>query len=349
MPKPTRLSIETSGFVEAAARTSISAEVSGKIIETSESFHVGEFFKKGDVILKIDPTDYETAANVAESRLSVCKKLLADEERLARDSIKDWEEENEKKPEIDRDKEPPPEVTRETPLEVARSNLLASQAELKKAETSLERTVIRAPYNALLIDKQVDVGQFLTPGFFLATLVAIDYAEIRLPIDYSEIPFLNLPRGPLKTDNDGIIDVTIHFPGGVRKGTIVRTENTIDEKTRSLYAIAQIKDPYLWFTEGKGKLQPIVLGQFVKAVVNSEPIDDLVELPRGTLRGEQEVVIADKDTLSIRRIDKVHETADQIYVRGLTPGERVVLTSPHLAYEGERVEVEVEHNSTNIR
>ncbi|MDF1753371.1 MAG: efflux RND transporter periplasmic adaptor subunit [Verrucomicrobiales bacterium] len=336
-PAATRIRVESGGFVRAETQSGISAEVAGKIVEVSDRFFPGEFFRKGDLLLKIDPSDYETAAKIAKSNVSMREKLLKEEERLSEEAIDKW------KDRYGRSKTPPADVARETQLTVARTNLDVAKAELESAETKLGRTEVRAPFNALLMKKHADMGQFVTPGMVVAALASVDFAEVRVPLELREVKLLKLPVGPAKDAEGKGGSVVIRGANGERRAAMVRTENVIDESTRSLYAVARVDDPYLWISEDNGGEAPVTLGEYVSVEMESEAVENLVELPREALRNERELVlVSNQKSISVRQVEVVHETKDHIYVRGLNQDDIVVLTSPHLAYEGEKVEVIME-------
>ena len=69
----------------------------------------------------------------------------------------------------------------------------SAEAVLRLAEVNLERTVIRAPFAGRVRQEQVEIGQFISRGAPIARIYAIDYAEIELPIQDSELAYLDLP------------------------------------------------------------------------------------------------------------------------------------------------------------
>ncbi|MFV1995258.1 MAG: hypothetical protein ACC661_07460, partial [Verrucomicrobiales bacterium] len=59
-PENIQLTIPSQGIIEPVTKTEAAAEVSGRIVFVSPAFKAGESFKKGDVLLKIDPTNFES-------------------------------------------------------------------------------------------------------------------------------------------------------------------------------------------------------------------------------------------------------------------------------------------------
>ncbi|MEM9017380.1 MAG: efflux RND transporter periplasmic adaptor subunit [Verrucomicrobiota bacterium] len=320
--------IETSGFVQARDQSTISASVSGPILSTSDRLYPGEFFEAGSELLQIDPIDFEVAVERAKANLASQQSLLAQEEARAEMALRDWER-------IGKVGTPSSLAVREPQLEEIRRSVAAAEAELLLARKNLERTTIRAPFDALVSEKLAEVGQFVGAGAELVTLLAIDYAEVRLPIDLEDLPFLELE--PINSGLAGP-EVILRSGGSERRGYIVRSENVVDEATRSFFAVARLEDPYLRNSDVQ---QPnIAVGQFVEGFLQSRVVPRVSRLPRLALRGRDEIVlVGDESRLEIREVEVVYDTRNEIFVRGIEEGETIVLTTPARALPGERVTI----------
>jgi RND family efflux transporter MFP subunit len=184
-PETRQLTVHTNGTVAPRTETTIVAEVSGRVVETSPSFASGGFFEKGDVILTIDPTDYELAVVTARSDVVQARVALETEEAQARVAREEWEALG--------DGEGSPLATRELQVEQARARLDAAEARLEQAQRNLDRTRVRAPFACRVRAKLADVGRYVTPATPVAQLFAIDYVEIRLPVPDGELAFIDVP------------------------------------------------------------------------------------------------------------------------------------------------------------
>ena len=81
--------------------------------------------------------------------------------------------------------------TGKTRTVIARAAVLSAKAQLERARTDLERTRIRAPYEGQVLEQNVDVGQFVSPGTVLGRVYATDYVEIRLPLSSRQLAFVD--------------------------------------------------------------------------------------------------------------------------------------------------------------
>ena len=298
------------------------AEVAGQIVSVSSNFIAGGFFRQGEVLLQIDPSDYEAALLSAQANLASRKAQLADQKARSEQALKDWRN-------MGREGEPSDLVLRKPQLAEARAAVQAAEANLKEAERNLERTRIRVPYDGLVRNKRVDVGQYVSPGTPLGVTFAIDKAEIRLPLSDREIAFLDLPsatrldkahRVPviLTADGEGM--------GGRWQGEIVRTEGVVDEASRVVYAVAEVPDPY--GVLGLSNAMELKMGSFVRAEIEGLRVNDVVILPRSVLRADDTLLIAnDERKLEIRPVTVARAEPRTVYITsGVESGELVVTT-----------------------
>ena len=85
-----KLSVFSQGSVKPRTETTVVAEVSGKIVDVSPNFIAGGFFRDGEVLLQIDPSDYEAALKRAQANLASRKAQYADQKARSEQAMKDW-------------------------------------------------------------------------------------------------------------------------------------------------------------------------------------------------------------------------------------------------------------------
>ncbi len=129
---------------------------------------------------------------------------------------------------------------REPQVAQEKARLLSTQAGLKRAKRNLERTIIRAPYDALIHKRAISLGSYASTGMSIGNILSTDTAEVRLPIADNELQYL--------VDHGAKATVTIHATIAGKRykwdGQIVRNEGVIDDRSHMNYFIAQIQDPY---------------------------------------------------------------------------------------------------------
>ena len=339
-----RIEVQAQGTVTPLRETTLLAEVKGRIIEVSDAFHVGGFVSRGDVLLRIDPRDYQTNLLQAAAQLESAESGLVQEKGRAEVALREWQ----KLPKgSQRSEEARDLYLRKPQLEQANAQLLAAQAELNTARDNLDRTIIRAPYDALIRAKNSELGQFVSPGTQLADIFSVEAAEVRLPIPQSKLDYLEMP-GLQGYQNGSAIDLYTDVSGEIKHWTarMHRTEGVFDERSRVLYTVARIDDPY--GLRHPDRL-PLRMGTFVNANIEGRELSDMVVLPRYVLRAGSYVWVVDESMqLHNRKVTTLRTGSDWLYVTaGLENGELVSLTSLDSSFAGARVEIK-SRKSTNL-
>lgn len=332
-----RIKVQAQGTVTPLKETAILAEVQGRIIEVSPSLVVGGFVSQGDILLRIDPSDYETNLLRAEASLKSAESNLIQEKGRAKVAEQEWK----KLPSgSQRSQEAKDLYLRKPQLAQAQSQLLAAQADLNTARDNLERTTIRAPYDALISAKHGELGQFVAAGSPLADVFAVEAAEIRLPIPQGKLEYLELPD-LAGTGEGSSIDLYTDVGGDISHWTahLHRTEGVFDERSRVLYAVARIEDPYGLRHPGR---EPLRIGTFVNANIEGRELRDIVSLPRYVMRAGNSVwVIDDRKRLRNRKVTLLRTGGDFVYVSGgLDEGDLVSLTNLDSSFDGSEVRIQ---------
>ena len=314
----TSFEIHSQGTVRPRTETVLSAEVSGTIVSISPKFVAGGVFRSGEVLLRIDPTNYKVALEQADA--------LVAQRTIEFDGAKKLRSQG---------------YRAESELASATAALAAAKAERVRAQRNLERTSIRLPYEGIVRAKETDLGQFVNTGTRLGVAFATDYAEIRLPLTDLDLAYVDLP-GAIDIAESGGANGPAVTLSATQKGKpvewtarIVRTEGVVDEKSRVTYAVASVVDPY----QLNGDEDPMPIGTFVAATIHGAVAENIIRVPRRIIRGSNEIVFVDaEDKLNIRNVDIVRSDADYAYISGgAEAGERVVVTVLETAVNGLQV------------
>ncbi|HET6565477.1 MAG TPA: efflux RND transporter periplasmic adaptor subunit [Xanthomonadales bacterium] len=329
------LVVESQGSVQPRTETVLVAEVAGKVISVSRNFVAGGFFKQGEVLLRIDPSDYDTALKRAQANLASKQAQYADQKARSDQALKDWSN-------LGRTGEPSDLTLRKPQLAEALAAVKSAEADLQKAQRDLDKTSIKAPYDGLVRSKQVDIGQYVSPGTSLGVSFAIDKAEIRLPIAIGDLKFLQLPSAT-GNNEDQHTPVLLSAEGsglsGQWQAEIVRTEGVIDQNSRVIYAVAEVIDPYSVL--GLSQQAELRMGTFVRAEIEGIWQENIVSLPRLALREGNTVLVASPENeLEIRKISIIRAQPEEIIVSdGLKSGDRVIITALEAPIPGTKLSI----------
>ncbi len=329
--------VKSQGTVTPRTESTLIPEISGQIVRISENFQIGGFFEAGEILLEIDPRDYENNVVVARADLAQAKAALDEEKARAAQASRDWKI-------LNLSEEPNDLALRKPQLNSAQAAVAAASARLEQANINLERAKIRAPYAGLVLEKRVDVGQYVSPSNVLARIYAVDLAEIQLPLTNDQLAFVNIP-GVYRGDSGSAVKeqypavyltATVGSHTHQWQGRIVRTVGAIDTQSQQIFIIAQVDDPY-----GRHHGLPLKVGQFVEARIAGRVLTDIFNLPRVAVRRNNEVLVVGQDNIVERRRVGVAWTEDDrvIVNSGLSQGERISLTPLPYAVSGTQVQV----------
>ncbi|MCW8108666.1 efflux RND transporter periplasmic adaptor subunit [Alteromonas ponticola] len=322
-----RFKVYSQGNVLPKHQTNISTQVSGKVVEVSETFVAGGLFKKGDLLVRLEQEDYATDLKLAEAELAQAKAALTEEKARSKVAEQEWRSVNSTvAPELG---------LRKPQLATAQANVKAAEAKFERAKRNLKRTEIRAPYDGLVVSRNVDLGQFISTGSIVGSIYSTDQAEIRLPIPDSEMAFIDLKR---QINKAAPVTLTASVAGKKKawEAELVRSEGILDAGSRVIYVIAQLDDPYAREDIDK---TPLRFGQFVQAEITGTQSQRLFVLPRNVLRLDNTVLqVTDAREVKISPVEVVRTNAQHVYISsGLDEESQVITSAVPNPYDGMKV------------
>lgn len=325
--------VKTHGVVRPHSEVVLTTQVPGRILRVNPGLEDGAFFAEGEVLVELESVDYETAVVTAEAQVARARAAYALEETRARQARINWED-------LGYKEEPNELVLRQPQLREAKANVDSAVAQLERSRRDLDRTKVRAPFEGRVRRRNVGLGQSVGAGTPLATVFAVDFVEVRLPISSRELPFLNLPE----TADEPAVDVELRSSmddgrATVWKGSILRTEGALDENSLDLFAIARVDDPF----GRKSRLPPLRVGQPVVGWIAGRVLSNVVALPRVAVRQLDQVVLVDRKTLTLQSRTIVPLWADEehIIVRDPQIPDGGWISTTHLVYAPNGAKVEV--------
>jgi len=328
-----KTTVKAQGSVTPRTQTTLVSEVSGLITEVSAAFVAGGFFSKGDVLVRIDDRNYRAEVKRAQAAVRAAETNVTRETGLADYAKEDWE----RAQSVLRSSKAATDLAMRKPQQAeALASLEFAKADLEKREGDLDRTVIRAPYDGLVREKRADIGQFVNSGSPLAVTFSVEVAEIRLPLPDSQLPYLNLDEHELVQGRGPGVVLSANIGGQLNtwQGRIIRTEGVFDERSRVLYLVAQIDDPYNRYS--KKWQHSLRMGTFVEAAIEGEQLDNVIRLPRKALRRDNKIwTVSDNDTLRPVTVEIAHADEQSVLIRsGLVSGQLICLTVPENPFPG---------------
>jgi RND family efflux transporter MFP subunit len=326
---PHPVMVEGEGTVQPRRRSSLASQVAGRVVEVSPHLEDGGMVQADEVLVRVDPSDYELAVTLAQAKVREAQTNLKKVQEDAEASLEEWRR-------VQGRGEPPALVAREPQLAEARAKLKAARAELAKAELNLSRTEIAAPFAGRISAKHVDLGQYLRAGDKVADLYGIDTAEVVVHLEDSALAWLKVPGLTVAQGPGSAAEVFVGF-GGQRifwQGRVDRALGELDPRTRLVPVVVQVPEPFR-------RQPPLAPGLFVKVRIAGETLQRAAVLPRAALRADDTVWVVDENgVLRFRPVEVARTSGERVLISGgLAPGERVVVSNLQAVSDGMLVRV----------
>ncbi len=312
--------IELMGQVIPAHETALKSQVSGKIIKVSPEFIPGGFIKKDEVILQIDPTDYELDIKIKKSLLrqaNAALKLELGQQKIAQKELEIIKQSTGKSFSGNSL------ALRKPQLEQARANIAAAQAQLEISELNLSRTKITAPFNALISKRLSDLGNVTSPQEVLAILVNIDEYWIDV-----ETPVHNIRW--LETGAKAIISFNSNY--SERTGSLLKITGFLNQDSRLAHLIISAPNPL----QGS----PLILQDYVRVILIGKTINDAAKISLSYLHDNNSVWIMREGKLVITPVVIVHEDRKFAYItKGIAHNDQIITSNIITPINGMTVEI----------
>jgi RND family efflux transporter MFP subunit len=313
---PMTLEVNSYGMVTPKYETELIAQVNGEIVELSDTFLRGGFVKKNQLLARIDPNDYQAALIDAQASMATARAALEKEVAQGKVAEREWKQIT--------DTSPTELSLRKPQLAQELARVKAAQASVLRAERNLERTEIRAPYDAMINSRNIGLGSFVGVGTKIGHVLATATAEIRLPVADNQLEFLA---------NQGVnakVNLFGKYAGKDTQwsATIKRNEGVIDNKSRMGYLVAELKDPYQLNNNTEQKITPLRFGSYVNAKIVGNNIAKATSVPRHLVVNGKVAILDSDSRLHYVVIDIVRQQGSNVIVaNGLLEGDRLIVSA----------------------
>lgn len=322
-PSDYAVRIEAWGTVQAARRVVLQPQVSGQVQAIGKSFEPGARVKAGDVLVRIDPADYELGVSQRRAELIRAKAELAQEE--GRRAVAEQEFKLVGGQATAAQKRL---MLREPQLETARAAVAGAEAALATAKLDLRRTEIRAPFNAVVLERDVNVGTRVANGTNLTVLAGTDAYWVELAVPAASLRWIETPGATVKLYHEQVWGKSVY-----REGRVIRLLGDLDSGGRMAHVLVEVPDPLSLENPDR---PPLLLGAFLQAEIKGRRVEGGFAIDRSWLRdGDTVWVMTEDDRLAIRPVEVLYRGAEQVYLRdGLKRGDRLVISDLAVPVEG---------------
>ena len=333
------LSVRSQGKVQAAQTANLSAAVAGPVAWISPAMEAGGYVREGDTLLRLDTSDYETLRARSEATR---QQASAEAGHAAReyDRMKELAEER---------------LASQSQLqdaqrlaEVSRARLADAEASFSQAELDLARAEIKAPFDAIVETRDVELGQYVNRAQSVAVLYGANEVEVRVPLAIRQLGYLDVPlglRGELPLEEAPSVTLTGTY-GGIEhhwQGKLVRIEASIDPNSNTVQTIIRVPQPsnsVEWSANEETRPIPLPIGLYVQANIKGKTVDNLISLPRSVIRNNNQVLVVDAENkMYFREVDIFRLEEENVLISGgILPNEKICISPIQAVVDGMSVQ-----------
>lgn len=313
----TNYQVEIDGRIKSLDQVNFFAEVTGKLTATSKRFREGVFYKKGELIFKIDDTDARFNLLALRSNLlNTITQIMPDLKFDYPQAFDQWKEYLDNYdvnniihtlPEID-----DPQVK----YYVAGKNILNQYYTIKAQEDKLSDYKIYAPFSGIVTTSNVSPGSLVSPGSNLGTFINTSRYELKAPIQLSQLKYIKkgqqvkLGSAALEKEWTGIVS---------------RIGNLIDPTTQNL--------PVYISVSGKGLSE----GMYLNGTIIGDRIDNVYAIPQDLVFEQNKIFIVRDSMVLKSEIQVINKSENVYFIQGVDSSDAVISSSINGVFNGQKV------------
>lgn len=311
--------IRFTGRVVPLQEAVLSSQVPGIVQPTDKLLQKGKYYAKDEIVVQIDNEQLRLGLRAERSQLkSAIVRLLSD---LSMDYPTEYPAWKKFTDAIQPDTELPPLPTggsEQLAYFISARDIQAKYYGIQAQEALLDDYTVRAPFSGRLTMAAVDPGSYVQPGAPLAKISRTDTYEVEAAIPASAMDQVKVGlQLQLKSRN----------LGKTYSGTINRFGTEIDHETQSIIAYVRVSD------------EELRSGMYLEAELQGPMIDKVAVLPKEALTRDNSVlVISPEKVVQAKPVEVVLIESDQVFLRGLSNGDRVIIRQVQGTITGTRAE-----------
>jgi RND family efflux transporter MFP subunit len=326
-------SLDASGYVVARRQATLTAKIQGKVLEVN--FEEGQKVKAGDIVAKLDPSDYEAALQQAQALAAQAKASLdnaaptyARYQALQAQGAMSAEDLQNKR----------------TLFDYARTQYAVTQAQVAVAQAALRNTLVRAPFSGVVTVKVAQVGEVVAPQASgggstrtgILTIVDMDSLEVQVDVSENYIE-------RVQTDGEAVIHLDA-FPDWDIPGAVFAVIPTADQSKGTVAVRVKIKTKDARILPNMAARVGFVTAPekgTVQAVSRvSVPVAAVLANGKDSKTGSIFVIGAD-DKIEKREVALGLKTQQAVTIlSGISAGDRLVGDNLDKLHDGDRVKIQ---------
>jgi len=306
--------LEIQGSLEAFNKVGIFAEVTGTLSNSSRAVKVGNYFKKGAILLDIDRE--ESKLNILAQKSSLLNgitTLMPDLKIDYPQSFQQWKNYVDNFNVEHPIKAFPKALNDQEKYFIASKNLLSQYYTIKSAENRLQKYTVYAPFSGVITQSTIQPGSLVRAGQMMGELMGTGLYEMKATLNLEDLQFIKT-GSKVKLYSDAI--------EGTWAGKVNRISDQIDPNTQSVIAYIGVS--------GKGLRE----GMYLRGNLNTQTIKSVVQIPIDLLVNQNQVYVIKDEKLTLQSVEVVNTNANHAVVKGLTDDTLILQEKIIGAYDG---------------
>lgn len=294
-------SVDVTGTLAAWEEAMIALEADGRIIEVRAD--LGDRVRKGEVLARIAPENYQFRKEQAEAELSAASAEFERLESLGKNQIATQQQ-----------------------LDEGKRRLSMARASAELARKQYADTSLRAPFDGMIARRMINAGEFGRTGAPAFSVVRTDPLKLKMEVSERYISDVKV-GGEVEAWSDAL-------PGETLKGKVVRVGPAVSADNRSFPVEAR-------FENAGDRLKPGSFARAKIASVNAHATVLVPETAVVTFAGTPRVFVVDGGKASERTIEVLGRNQGRVMVlKGLAKGETVAVSNVDALSDGAKVTVQ---------
>jgi len=313
------ITVKTNGIAEAVKKFELFSEVEGVFEYSSKDFRIGQSYKKGQILLKLNSEEF--LANVISAKsdfFNLLVSIMPDIKIDYSDEFASWQSYLDDF-DIQNSIKPLPEPSQQLRYFITGRGLLSSYFNVKNLETRLNKFIIKAPFDGVLTEASINPGTLIRPGQRLGEFVDPSIYEVQVALQKAMIPYVNVNDTVTLKSLDGLFST---------KGEISRINSQIDQQTQTIQVFVKTLD------------SNVKEGMYLEVDINGQTIENAFPINRSLLNNSNEVFIVNDTVLAYKKVKPVYYYEQKAIVKGLENGDVIMTSNLSSAYPGMLVKVE---------
>ena len=308
------IQVQANGNLVAKERVALFAEVQGVFRTSAHPFKAGQAYRRGEVLLRIDASEYQASVQSAKSNLYNLITAAMPDLRLDYPEIYPKWQAYLNSFDITKNTPELPEMTSEQERYFINGrNIVTTYYNVKNLEQRLTKYVIRAPFSGVLTSAEVTEGTLVRPGQSLGVFINPSVYELEVAVNKSYSDFLRIGRKVRLEDLEG----THQY-----EGTVSRINAAVNQQSQTVSVFIDVADPGL------------KEGMYLEATIEGREEENAIEIPRKLLTEQNELFIVRDSILDLLPVNPVFFTEQTVVLKGLPEGTVFLSRSVPGAYPG---------------